>query len=260
MRRPPRKPCRPTRWPTRKPRRASGSGLRALALTATIAALSAAGCLPAPATAEGRAIGELYLGFVVIAAGIAAVVFGLTTWAIVRHRARGRTDLPAQTRGNVRLEVIWTTIPVGIVVGLFIATLGVLARLEPRATAPDTELRVEAFRWGWSFSYPAAGVTVTGIGTDGPEAVVPVGRPIRLTLAAQDVIHSFYVPVFLFKRDAVPGRESIFEFTVEEPGTYRGQCAEFCGVYHSRMPFSIRAVAEAEFVAWLADQPRSPAP
>jgi cytochrome c oxidase subunit 2 len=89
---------------------------------------------------------------------------------------------------------------------------------------------------------------------------VPVGRPIRLTLAAQDVIHSFYVPVFLFKRDAVPGRESIFEFTVEEPGTYRGQCAEFCGVFHSRMPFSIRAVPEAEFVAWLADQPRSPAP
>jgi cytochrome c oxidase subunit 2 len=188
------------------------------------------------------------------------VVFGLTTWAIVRHRARGRTDLPAQTRGNVRLEVVWTAIPVVIVVGLFIATLGVLARLEPRATAPDTELRVEAFRWGWSFSYPAAGVTVTGIGADGPEAVVPVGRPIRVTLAAQDVIHSFYVPVFLFKRDAVPGRESIFEFTVEEPGTYRGQCAEFCGVFHSRMPFSIRAVAEAEFVAWLADQPGRPAP
>ncbi|HET9456379.1 MAG TPA: cytochrome c oxidase subunit II [Candidatus Limnocylindrales bacterium] len=249
MRRPIRERCRTPRRPP-----------RALALTALIAALTAAGCLPAPATAEGRAIGELYLGFVVIAAGIAAVVFGLTTWAIVRHRARGRTDLPVQTRGNVRLEIVWTAIPVVIVVGLFVATLGVLARLEPRATAPDTELRVEAFRWGWSFSYPADGITVTGIGTDGPEAVVPVGRPIRLTLAAHDVIHSFYVPVFLFKRDAVPGRESVFEFTVEEPGTYRGQCAEFCGVFHSRMPFSIRAVPEAEFAAWLADQPRDPSP
>lgn len=259
MRRPGRTPALgpPIRERCRTPRR---SGVRALGLTATIAGLAAAGCLPAPVTVEGRAIGELYFGFVVIAAGIAAVVFGLTTWAIVRHRARGRTDLPVQTRGNVRLEIVWTAIPVVIVVGLFIATLGVLARLEPRATAPETELRVEAFRWGWSFSYPADGITVTGIGADGPEAVVPVGRPIRLTLAARDVIHSFYVPVFLFKRDAVPGRESIFEFTVEEPGTYRGQCAEFCGVFHSRMPFSIRAVPEAEFASWLADQPRNPSP
>jgi cytochrome c oxidase subunit 2 len=241
-------------------RRSSRAAGPAIVAAGSIGAVTVAGCLPAAATAEGRAISELYLGFIAIAVAIAGVVFGLVTYAILRHRAGGRTDLPVQTRGNLKLEAVWTGIPVLIVVGLFVATLAVLARIEPRATQPGAELRVEAFRWGWSFSYPAAGVTVTGVGLPGPEAVVPVGQPIHLTVAAQDVIHSFYVPVFLFKRDAVPGRETLFEFTVDAPGTYRGQCAEFCGIYHSRMPFSIRAVSQAEFDAWLAAQPRSPAP
>lgn len=231
------------------------------AWTAVVAGVG--GCLPAAATAEGRAIGALYIGFVAIAVAVAGVVFGLTTFAILRYRAGSgaAATLPAQTRGNVKLEALWTAIPILIVAGLFIGTLLVLARVEARSPSPGAELRVEAFRWGWSFSYPAAGVTVSGVGPPGPEAVVPVGEPIRVTVAARDVAHAFYVPVFLFKRDAIPGRESVFEFTVDEPGTYRGQCAEFCGIYHSRMPFSIRAVPRADFDAWLAAQSSaSPAP
>jgi cytochrome c oxidase subunit 2 len=231
--------------------------VRAGRLAAASAAIStiATACLPAAATTEGRAIGDLYAGFFALALVVAAVVFGLTTFAILRYRSGSRDDLPEQVRGNTKAEIIWTAIPVLAIAGLFIGTLVVLNRVEARSERPAAEIRVEAFRWGWRFSYPAEGVAVSGIGDPGPEAVVPVGEPVRVTLAAHDVVHAFYVPVFLFKRDAIPGRESTFEFTVESPGTYRGQCAEFCGIYHSRMPFTIRAVSRAEYEAWLASQP-----
>ena len=82
--------------------------------------------------------------------------------------------------------------------------------------------------------------------------MLPVNQPVRVVLSAADVIHAFYVPEFLFKRDAVPGRQTTFEFTIAEAGTYRGQCAEFCGILHARMPFTVRAVSAEEFEAWLA--------
>lgn len=231
---------------------------RPLVAAAALAAVLLSGCLPAAATAEGRAISDLYVVFFAIAIVVAAVVFGLATFAIVRYRSRRPgEELPEQVRGSTKAEVIWTVIPVLTIVGLFIATVIVLNRVEARSARPGAELRVEAFRWGWQFSYPAEGVTVSGVGEPGPEVVVPVGEPVRVTLTAADVVHAFYVPRFLFKRDAIPGRESTFEFTVEAGGTYRGQCAEFCGIYHARMPFTIRAVDRAAYDAWLAAQPRT---
>ena len=246
-----------------RPRRRPGSAACAgVALAALAAAVLASACVPAAVTEEGRSIGTLYTAFVVIAIGVGGVVFGLATWAILRYRApRGARDdpssvpLPRQIRGDLRLEAIWTGIPILIIAGLFAGTLLVLNRVDAHTTTTAVELRVEAFRWGWAFSYPTSGVTVSGIGAEGPEAVLPVGEPIRVTVASRDVVHAFYVPVFLFKRDAIPGRESTFEFTMDAAGTYRGQCAEFCGIYHSRMPFSIRAVSRVEFDAWLGSQP-----
>jgi cytochrome c oxidase subunit 2 len=111
---------------------------------------------------------------------------------------------------------------------------------------------VTAFRWQWRFVYPDAGVTVTGAPDEPAEMVVPVGEPIRIVLSSADVNHAFYVPQFLFKRDAIPGRTTEFDVTVAEPGTYRGQCAEFCGVFHDRMLLSVRAVTRAEFDQWIA--------
>jgi len=237
-------------------RRLGRSRLGVVALTAGVA-IVAGGCLPAPATAEARSIADLYTIFVAIAVVVAAIVFGLTTFAIVRYRAGRDRSLPRQTKGNLKAEALWTALPILTVLGLFGGTLLVLARVDARAAQPGAEIRVEAFRWGWRFDYPAAGVVVTGVSPNAPEAVVPVGEAIRITLAASDVNHAFYVPVFLFKRDAIPGRTSTFEFTVDAPGRYGGQCAEFCGIYHSRMPFSIRAVSRSEFDAWLAAQPRT---
>ena len=214
--------------------------------------------MPGAATAESRDVATLYAGFLVAAAIVAAIVYGLATFAIVRYRGGPADPLPVQRRGNLRLEGVWTAIPILTVLVLFAGTLVVLNRVDARTQAPVTQIHVQAFRWGWSFTYPNDGLSVSGIGDPGPEIVVPTGQAIRLTITSADVVHSFYVPLFLFKRDAIPGRENTYEFTVTDAGTYRGQCAEFCGIYHSRMPFAIRAVSPAEYQAWVAAQPRTP--
>jgi cytochrome c oxidase subunit II len=226
------------------------------ALAPIAAAFLVAGCLPAAATAEGRDIGNLYGVFVVIAAGVFILVYALATFAIVRYRVLRRRDPgePRQIEGNDLIEAIWTAIPLVIVGGLFIGTLAVLSRTEARAATPAAEIEVHGFRWGWRFSYRDEGVEVSGLGIPGPEVVVPVGQPIRFVITSDDVIHSFYVPQFLFKRDVLPGRQNVFDITVEEAGTYRGQCAEFCGVGHSAMPFTVRAVTPDEYRAWLTSE------
>ena len=227
-------------------------------------AVTVQGCLPQPVTTEGRAVQDLYSLFLAVAAVVAAFVWIPLTWAIVRYRKRGDESLPRQHRGDVRLEIAWSVVPAVTVLGLFAATMLTLARTSggpsaaasatPGASAPGpVEVRVEAFRWGWRFGYPADGVTVGGVtGGPAPELVLPVGQRVRLTLVGVDVVHAFFVPAFLTKQDMIPGRENVQELTIEEPGVYGGQCAEFCGVYHARMPFTVRAVPRAEYDAWLA--------
>ena len=155
------------------------------------------------------------------------------------------------------LSAILAGITALTIVALFGLTLVTLARVdsvEPVEAGRGAEIEVTAFRWGWSFTYPAEGITVSGFQAPGPEIVVPVGEPVTVRLKSADVVHSFYVPQFLFKRDLVPGRENVFQFTVEQAGSYGGQCAEFCGLYHSRMPFTVTAVDRPAYDAWLATQ------
>ena len=225
------------------------------AIAALVVAPFVAGCLPAAATVEGREIGNLYGVFIVIAAGVFILVYALATFAIIRYRPLRRgTDEPRQIEGNDVIEGIWTAIPLLIVGGLFVGTLAVLSRTEARAAAPAAEIHVRGFRWGWAFSYPNEGVEVSGLGIPGPEVVVPIDQPIRFVITSDDVVHSFFVPQFLFKRDVIPGRQNVFDITVDEAGTYHGQCAEFCGVGHSAMPFTVRAVSPDEYAAWLASE------
>jgi cytochrome c oxidase subunit II len=225
--------------------RLAGLGLMTLAI---------AGCLPTPATAEARRVADLYTTFLVLAAIVAAIILGLTFFAVLRYRGRRGDDrLPRQVHGNLAFELTWTGLPIITIVGLLVLTVLVLNSFDAavQATA-GAEIRVTAYRWGWRFDYPQAGVRVEGIGQPGPEVVVPVGEPVRVTLTGEDVNHAFFVPEFLFKKDAIPGRENVFAFTVDEPGRYGGQCAEFCGIYHARMPFTVVAVPRAEYDTWLA--------
>jgi cytochrome c oxidase subunit II len=241
-------------------RRRSPRGIAAVAASAAAVALIAGGCVPTAATAEGREIESLYTAVTVLAVLVGVFVAALITISIVRYRRRGRDDaLPSQTHGHTGLELLWTGIPTLIVAGLFVATVIVLTHVESTAATPGTRLEVTAFRWGWTFAYPDEDVEISGIGEPGPVVVVPIGEPIRMTIQSNDVIHSLAIPQFLFKRDVNPGHVNTFQFTVEEPGDYGGRCAEFCGVYHSRMPFTLRAVEPAEYEAWLAQQ-RSEAP
>jgi cytochrome c oxidase subunit 2 len=226
-----------------------------VAVLVGLALVGAVGCQPEAVTSQGRVVYDLWTVFLVPAIVVAAIVWGLTTFAIVRYRRRTPAPDrgPVQTSGNMRLEFIWTALPIVTVLILFWLTLGALGRMDAR-TDGGIDVTVSAFRWQWQFDYPADGVTVIGTPDVPAEMVVPVGEPVHVTLTSPDVAHSFYVPAFLFKRDAIPGRPTEFEFTVEEAGAYGGQCAEFCGVFHARMLLTVRAVPRADYDAWIAQR------
>ncbi len=228
-------------------------------LVLVVCGLLVAGCLPEPATTEARSINGLYQIVLALGIVVALLVWGLLTLAILRFRRRRHIDddaeaIPPQIGGHIGLEAVWTFVPLLTIFGIFGLTLVTLNDVERSDGAAPVELHVEAFQWGWRMSYPAEGVSVEGFREPGPEAIVPVGEPLLITLTSVDVIHSFYVPQFLYKRDAVPGHPHTFELTVEQPGSFMGQCAEYCGLLHARMPFTIRAVDRGEFGAWLVAQ------
>jgi cytochrome c oxidase subunit 2 len=192
--------------------------------------------------------------FFVAALAVGGVVSALILWSVIRYRRRegGRS---AQFRDNLPLEITYTVIPIAIVTALFVLTFRVENRVsrlsDPGAPeAPVATIEVTAFNWSWRFDY-GNGVVVTGTPDDPPEMVVPVGEPVRIVLTSEDVVHAFYVRDFLFKRDATPGLVQRFDFLVDREGIYEGQCAEFCGLDHARMRFTVRAVSPAEFSTWL---------
>jgi cytochrome c oxidase subunit 2 len=227
-------------------------------------------------TTEGIASAGLYLPIFLIAVAIFILIEGLLLFMAWRFRRKdGDTELPDQTHGNNKLEIVWTAIPALIVTVLFIVSAVVLTDIQSMEDDPAVVVDVEAYQFGWTFkymdadsydaatdSYEEAGIIVpfspklasakdeTGIE---PEVVLPVDVPVRFRLKALDVIHSWYVPAFFFKRDAIPGRINEFELTIEKPAVYGGQCAEFCGLSHGRMFFTIRAVEQDEYDAWVAD-------
>jgi cytochrome c oxidase subunit II len=260
--------------------------LVAVSVAALVAATTLGGCFPQSVGTEGRQINDLYRLFFAGGVVVAAMVWGVATWTILRYRSRRRRSdgpgepgeaggpedrhdpddpydpdpLPPQTHGHNGLEILWTAIPLITVLGLFAATYTTLQSVNALSPNPGVRVHVDGFRWQWRFEYVDAGVSLVGQTGGNPQLVVPVGEPVQVTLTATDVIHSFYVPALLYKLDAIPGRAGTFDFTVEVPGTYGGFCAELCGVFHDRMLFSIRAVARPEFYAWLASARGQPQP
>ena len=223
-----------------------------------LSALVVCSCLPTPATQQGRHIADLYAVFAAGSVIVAGIVWVAASLALV-HSRRAPEGLPRQVSGNLLVEGIWTAIPLVTVLALFALTVVTLSSVDARQTSGGSvSLHVTAFRWGWTFTYPDSGVTINGLQDSPPEIVVPVGEPVHVTLDATDVNHAFFVPRFLFKRDAIPGRATTFDFLVQEPGTYPGACAEYCGVFHAAMTFSVRAVTRAEFDAWVTSARASP--
>jgi cytochrome c oxidase subunit 2 len=230
------------------------SSKQRLLLLAACAAATLGACVPDSADIQGESVERLYTIFSIVAAVVFALVSALITWSLIRYRAKPGDHLPKQFDRNLKLELTWFAVPLATVVVLFILSAGVLG--EVNAESPDTAVtvNVEGYQWGWRFTYEGSGVEVIGDADDRPEIVLPVGRQLSFTLDSADVVHSFWVPRFLIKRDMVPGQENSLNLTVSEPGVYRGVCTEFCGLLHTKMNFVIRAVQATQFEAWLEAQ------
>jgi cytochrome c oxidase subunit 2 len=224
-------------------------------LAVAVAALLAAGCAPDSVTEQGRAVNDLYLLFLYIAAVVYLVVAALVIWSVVRYRRRD-DELPKQTHGNNRLELTWTLIPTVIVLVLFGFTLRAQDRVLDQSGQADVNVTVTAFQWSWRFSYEGAGAEVVGTPEHIPELVVPVGQRVRVKLVSADVVHSFYVPQSLFKRQAIPGVTNEFDLTFDKTGLFHGQCTQFCGLQHPDMVFRVRVVNQGQYQSWLADATR----
>jgi cytochrome c oxidase subunit II len=217
--------------------------------------LSACLLPPDPKTEAAEDVFNLYVVILILAGIVFIGVEGFIVYAVIRYRrAPGDEVLPPQHHGNNLIEVLWTAIPTVIVLVLFTLSIITLGTVNARAENPGVVVEVEGFQWQWRFLYEG-GVTVTGTADEPPVMKVPVGEPVRLVLNSVDVIHAFYVPHFLIKRDVVPvgaeGEANELEFTVTEAGTYSGQCAEFCGTAHADMTFVVDAVSRADYDAWL---------
>ncbi len=211
-------------------------------------------CAPQGSTSQGREISSLYDIFLWIAAGVFLVTAGLIAWSIIRYRAKpGDDDLPEQFHQNLKLEVTWFAIPQILVVVLFVLSAFALNEVNEESPEPDAVVDVTGFQWGWRFTYDGSGKEVVGTPQEPAKVLVPVGN-VSFVLTSADVVHSFYVPDFLIKRDAVPGRDTRIDVNVDA-GVYDGVCAEFCGLLHARMPFTIEAVSQEAFQQWLQEPP-----
>jgi cytochrome c oxidase subunit 2 len=209
--------------------------------------------MPAGGDSQGQDITHLWQIFFWASVGVASIVYGLIFWSLLRYRRRGRTDTPPQFREHMPLEITYTTIPILIVAALFVVTMRTEGRVLALSPDPDVTVHVEGYTWGWRFAYEGTGIEVSST-PDGapPELVLPEGETTRIVLTSQDVIHAFFVPGFLFKRDAIPGRTSEFQLSPDRTGSYQGECAEFCGLDHAFMRFSVRVVPSSEYQTWVA--------
>jgi cytochrome c oxidase subunit 2 len=244
--------------------------VRTRVLAGTVAACLLAGCgsdgdghrygMPRPATEEGERILGLWQGFFVAALVVAGLVIGLILFVVIRYRQRGDDDtVPSQKAENIPLEIVYTLTPVLVVAGLFAFSVAAERDATDLTREPAVTVAVVGFQWQWRFTYVGEDVSLIGTPEDGPpELVLPVGEVVRLQLSADDVNHAFWVPNFLEKRDVIPGVENEVDVTPSRTGSFVGRCAEFCGLDHWRMGFTVRIVPPDEYEAWLAaEQDRS---
>jgi len=215
---------------------------------------------PEGITDEAVRMRELWTGSVIAALVVGVIVWGLIFWTVAFHRKKN-DEIPRQFKENLPLEIIYTVIPVILVLVLFYYTVVVQNVVTDKSAEPEVTVAVNAFKWNWEFEYADTSdesgdvVSTVGSSTEVPILVLPVDQVIRFEVYSTDVIHSFWVPEFLFKLDVIPGnengRDNVFQVTVREEGSYVGRCAELCGSYHAYMNFEVRGVSQEDYESYV---------
>ena len=212
---------------------------------------------------------SLHTALLWIMGGISVFVLGLLLYVIVRYNKK-TNPTPSKTTHNTLIEVVWTVVPVLILVGIAIPSINLLAKQYETPPADAVTIKATGYQWYWGYTYPDNGGFEI-ISNMLPEAdaiangepaqlavdnrmVVPANTPLRLQTVAADVIHAFAVPSLWFKLDAVPGRLNEKLLIIEEPGVYYGQCSELCGARHGYMPIAVEALPREEWEAWVLEQ------
>jgi len=211
-------------------------------------------------TPESQRMYDLWIASCIAALAVGVFVWGLIFWCVVRYRKRGN-ELPVQTRYNLPMEFLYTIAPILVVSVLFYYTAVVQTDVIKESKNPDVTVEVVAFKWNWQFNYRDgqgrdANTVASVLGTSEviPVLVLPSGRSIRFEETSRDVIHSFWVPELLFKRDVMPGNvRNTFEVSrIDQEGAFVGRCAELCGSYHAFMNFELRVVSPEKYDQFLA--------
>lgn len=212
---------------------------------------------------------KLHDGLVWIMAIISGFVLALMVYVVLRFNRRAN-PVPTKTTHNTVLEVVWTGVPILILLGIAIPSISLLAKQYQPAPKDAVTIKVTGYQWYWGYTYPDNG-DFEVISNMMPEEeavakgfpshlevdkrmVVPANTPLRIQTVGADVIHSFAVPSLWFKLDAVPGRLNEKVLTIKEPGIYYGQCSELCGIKHGYMPIAVEAVPMEQFKAWVRTQ------
>ncbi|MDN5760057.1 MAG: cytochrome c oxidase subunit II [Tomitella sp.] len=257
-------------------RHRAGGGARAikLAVLAALVVPLTTGCSvdevlrfgwPSGITPQAEAMRQLWTWSAITALVVGAVTWGAMFWTVAFHRKRkGDDTLPRQTQYNLPVEIAFTVIPTIIVAVLFGFTVSVQNYVDSdSAEPPDLAVDIRGFQWNWEFTYPDAqgpeGEPVSTLGDSNtiPLLVLPTERTIEFTQASSDVIHSFFVPEFLFKRDVFPlpelnNQDNVWQIErIDQAGSFVGRCAELCGTYHAKMNFEVRALPPETFDQWL---------
>jgi cytochrome c oxidase subunit 2 len=258
----------------RAPRSRRANALRLVALAVMLLPLG--GCawnndftrmgFPNPVTKQGLLTLSLWQGSWVAGMLVGAVVWGMILISVIFHRRRGN-KLPPQVRYNMPIEILYTVVPFVLIAVLFYYTAKDENSID-NIPAKAVTVNVTGFQWSWAFNYPGYKVTTDGAmwnpnltDTENAKAMpvleIPEGEAVNFNLTSPDVIHAFWVPEFLFKRDVVPGHPNHFSITATKTGTFTGHCSELCGLYHSRMLFTLKIVTPAQFQTWISQQQAS---
>jgi cytochrome c oxidase subunit 2 len=247
-------------------RRRAGRSAK-LGVVLGLVALAATGCSwsdlprfgwPKAISPQGERMEHLWSASWIAAFALGALVWGLTFWTITFHRKKN-DEVPRQFKYNSMVETVCVIVPFVAIAVLFYFTAITENYVNKETKHPDVTVTAVAFKWNWQFEYDQVNSPITnspvntvGSSSEIPILVLPVNKTIRINEEATDVIHSFWVPALLFKRDVVPGLHNSFEVTITKKGAYVGHCAELCGTYHSMMNFELRSVSPGDYQTYVA--------